>query len=262
MLIVNFGWGCKSLRSTVAIQSNRTRRHAPAGQRAGCGHANCATRADALSSRPSAVRTVRSPRWRTTNPTRCRTNGSYSARRSMKPSAPLRGAEAVPRRGVRVGRSPIGVRGSGYISRSRKRAGRVDQLQPAHEVPVAHPTHRAPAVAAPVPQPARELRNRPDGTPHSHGGVAVGQHANRRAETPPSGAGQRLREGHKWRCRIRCGGGQNAVQSRTAASGQKQTWTPQVPRAVGVGRPLSSSGIHGQQKGVGVEGFEPPTSSL
>lgn len=55
---------------------------------------------------------------------------------------------------------------------------------------------------------------------------------------------------------------QKEVQSRTAASGQKTTRTPQVQQSVGVGRPLSISGTFGHEPGMGVEGFEPPTSSL
>jgi hypothetical protein len=55
---------------------------------------------------------------------------------------------------------------------------------------------------------------------------------------------------------------QNAVQSRTAASEQKATRTPQVPHAVGVGRPLSVADDFGHEARMGVEGLEPPTSSL
>jgi hypothetical protein len=53
-----------------------------------------------------------------------------------------------------------------------------------------------------------------------------------------------------------------AVQSRTAASGQKATRTPQVSSSVRVGRLLSASDTLGHETGMGVEGFEPPTSSL
>lgn len=55
---------------------------------------------------------------------------------------------------------------------------------------------------------------------------------------------------------------QNAVQSRTGVNGQEMPRTPQPPTFVGLERPLSVADTSCSNRGMGVEGLEPPTSSL
>jgi site-specific recombinase XerC len=157
----------------------------------------------------------------------------------------------------------VGGGDRGRVPGRGRSSGRVDECEHADHVPEDRPPGRTTAVAAVVPQPAGELRDRPDEkSPDPLRVQLAREHAYCRPAALPASSGSGLRAGRRWRCKKRCSGGAKAGAVR---SGQERPGNDRGDENPSE-EELSSPGVRCCHFRpiiqVGDTGFEPVTSSV